>query len=58
MNMPAKGSNEAPTCHGGLENLDEEHDYLIDEIEGEIPVDLKGTFVRNGPGRQRIGGTE
>lgn len=54
--MPVKGSNEAPTCHGGLENLDEEHDYLIDEIEGEIPVDLRGTFVRNGPGRQRIGG--
>ena len=56
MNMPVKGSNEAPTCHGGLENLDEEYDYLIDEIEGEIPVDLKGTFVRNGPGRQKIGG--
>jgi all-trans-8'-apo-beta-carotenal 15,15'-oxygenase len=56
MNIAVKGSNEAPTCHGGLENLDEEHDYWIDEIEGEIPVDLKGTFVRNGPGRQKIGG--
>ncbi len=57
MNMPAAtGSNEVPTCHGGLENLDEEHDYVIDDIEGEVPHDLKGTFVRNGPGRQRIGG--
>ena len=28
MNMPVAGSNEAPTCHGGLENLDEEYNYL------------------------------
>ncbi len=45
-----------PTCHGGLENLDEEHNYWIDEIEGALPADLEGTFFRNGPGRQRIGG--
>lgn len=59
MNMPTNapnGNNEVPTCHGGLENLDEEHDYWIDEIEGEIPLDLQGTFIRNGPGRQKIGG--
>lgn len=48
--------NEVPTCHGGLENLDEEFDYGIDEFEGEIPLDLRGTFIRNGPGRQKIGG--
>ncbi len=59
MNIPANpsaGVNEVPTCHGGLENLDEEFDYAIDEIEGEIPTDLQGTFIRNGPGRQKIGG--
>ncbi len=54
MNIP--GANEIPSCHGGLENLDEEHNYWIDEIEGTVPTDLEGTFFRNGPGRQRIGG--
>lgn len=47
--------NDVPSCAGGLENLDEEHDYVIDEIDGELPRDLTGTFLRNGPGRQRIG---
>ena len=47
------GSNEPPTCHGGLENLDEEYSYWIDNIEGDVPTDLDGTFLRNGPGRQR-----
>lgn len=53
-----KGSNEIPTCHGGLENLDEEHSYNITEIEGDLPTDLTGTFFRNGPGRQKIGGNK
>jgi len=46
---------DAPSCHGGLKNLDEEHNYWIDEVEGEVPKNLRGTFFRNGPGRQRIG---
>ena len=50
-----RGSNEPPTCHGGLENLDEEFSYWIDDVEGAVPTDLHGTFFRNGPGRQRIG---
>ena len=45
------GDNRFPTCHRGLENLDEEHDYWIDEVEGDLPEDLQGTFFRNGPGR-------
>lgn len=49
------GSNEAPSCHGGLANLDEEHSYWIDEIDGDLPSNLIGTFFRNGPGRQRVG---
>jgi all-trans-8'-apo-beta-carotenal 15,15'-oxygenase len=57
MNVAVKGSNEVPSCHGGLENLDEEYDYWIDQIEGEVPKNLKGTFFRNGPGRQKIGDT-
>ncbi|MFP6837563.1 MAG: carotenoid oxygenase family protein [Pseudomonadales bacterium] len=56
MNVVTEGSNEAPSCHGGLENLDEEYSYWIDSLEGEVPSDLRGTFFRNGPGRQKIGG--
>ena len=51
------GANQYPSCHGDLENLDQEFDYEITEIEGAVPSDLKGTFFRNGPGRQRIGET-
>jgi all-trans-8'-apo-beta-carotenal 15,15'-oxygenase len=56
ISLPDRGVNEAPSCRGGLENLDEEHDYQIEQIEGQVPHDLEGTFLRNGPGRQRIGG--
>ena len=52
------GQNEPPSHHGGLENLDTEHSYWIDEFDGTIPADLEGTFFRNGPGRQRIGETK
>jgi all-trans-8'-apo-beta-carotenal 15,15'-oxygenase len=55
MNIDSRGQNEPPSCHGGLENLDEEFSYWIDDVEGEVPMDLKGTFFRNGPGRQKIG---
>lgn len=48
--------NQAPSCHGGLENLDDEHDYWIEDVTGSVPEALRGTFFRNGPGRQRIGG--
>ncbi len=58
MNAIQAGTNEAPSCHGGLANLDEEYSYWIDHIEGRIPGDLIGTFFRNGPGRQRIGGVK
>ncbi len=53
--LNTRGVNEIPSYHGGLENLDEEYSYWIDEIEGVVPADLEGTFFRNGPGRQRIG---
>jgi all-trans-8'-apo-beta-carotenal 15,15'-oxygenase len=56
MPLTRPGTNEPPTCHRGLENLDAEYDYFIDDVEGRVPADLTGTFFRNGPGRQRIGG--
>ena len=48
-------ASEVPTMHGGLANLDVEHQYWIDEVIGTVPNDLGGTFYRNGPGRQRVG---
>ncbi|MFO5529600.1 MAG: carotenoid oxygenase family protein [Cuspidothrix sp.] len=41
---------------GGYESLKEEFDYWIDDIEGEIPLDLSGTLLRNGPGLLDING--
>ncbi|MBS3026955.1 MAG: carotenoid oxygenase family protein [Dolichospermum sp. DET50] len=35
---------------GGYESLTQEFDYWIDDIEGEIPLELAGTLFRNGPG--------
>ena len=58
MSVQTTGVNEIPSCHGGLENLDTEYDYELVEVEGDIPIDIKGTFFRNGPGRQRIGETK
>ncbi|MEM1230907.1 MAG: carotenoid oxygenase family protein [Pseudomonadota bacterium] len=55
MSSAVASSNVPPSCHGGLENLDDEHDYWIEEVEGTVPPALEGTFYRNGPGRQRIG---
>ena len=57
MKAQVGNTNEVPSCHGGLENLDHEYDYAIEDIEGQIPKDLRGTFFRNGPGRQKIGST-
>ena len=58
MSEQTLGQNEPPSHHGGLENLDIEYNYSIDEFDGAIPADLEGTFFRNGPGRQRIGETK
>lgn len=50
-------TTDAPTMHGALANLDEEFSYWLDTAHGEVPANLHGTFIRNGPGRQRIGDT-
>ncbi|MBE9225724.1 carotenoid oxygenase family protein [Phormidium sp. LEGE 05292] len=34
----------------GYQSLKREFNYLIDDIEGEIPPNLQGTLFRNGPG--------
>ncbi|MBC6480021.1 MAG: carotenoid oxygenase family protein [Hormoscilla sp. GM7CHS1pb] len=40
----------------GYESQRYEYDYWIDEIEGEIPPELQGTWFRNGPGLLDING--
>jgi len=40
----------------GYRSLEQEFDYAITEVEGEIPADLEGTLFRNGPGRLELGG--
>ena len=47
MSAQALGANEIPSCHGGLENLNEEYDYDLEDVEGELPTDIRGTFYRN-----------
>jgi all-trans-8'-apo-beta-carotenal 15,15'-oxygenase len=41
---------------GGARSLNQEFDYLIDDIEGEIPPELNGTLFRNGPGLLDVNG--
>ncbi|WP_013324929.1 carotenoid oxygenase family protein [Gloeothece verrucosa] len=41
----------------GYDSQPNEYDYWVDNIEGEIPSELQGTFFRNGPGLLDINGT-
>lgn len=41
---------------GGYESQPNEYDYWIEDIEGEIPPELNGTFLRNGPGLLEVNG--
>ena len=38
------------------ESQPEEHDYVIEEVEGALPDDLRGTLYRNGSGKFESGG--
>ncbi len=40
----------------GYESLKTEQAYWIDEVEGQIPLELEGTLFRNGPGQLDING--
>jgi all-trans-8'-apo-beta-carotenal 15,15'-oxygenase len=42
--------------HRIFETLPDEHDYVLDEVEGAVPRELTGTLYRNGPSRNEIGG--
>ncbi|EGJ29704.1 lignostilbene-alpha,beta-dioxygenase family enzyme [Moorena producens 3L] len=40
----------------GYDSQPNEYDYWIDQVEGEIPQELQGTWLRNGPGLLDING--
>lgn len=46
----------APDWHRIFDSLWDEHDYVVDEVEGRIPQELTGTLYRNGPGANEVGG--
>src|SRR3954454_22921737 len=43
--------------HRIFDTLPDEHDYVIDVIEGRLPETLVGTLYRNGPAKNEVGGT-
>src|SRR2546425_9893955 len=42
--------------HHIFDALPEEHDYVVDELDGKLPEGLVGTLYRNGPGKNEVGG--
>jgi all-trans-8'-apo-beta-carotenal 15,15'-oxygenase len=40
----------------GFRSLEDENDYRIEDVEGEIPAALRGTLFRNGSGRNQLAG--
>jgi all-trans-8'-apo-beta-carotenal 15,15'-oxygenase len=42
--------------HRIFDTLPDEHDYVVDEIEGRLPEALAGTLYRNGPAKNEVGG--
>ena len=49
-------TNDAYPWSAGFRSLNEEHDYRIEEIDGQVPATLRGTLFRNGSGRNELGG--
>jgi all-trans-8'-apo-beta-carotenal 15,15'-oxygenase len=55
-NQVSEKSYTIKDWQGGYQSLNQEFDYWIDDIEGEIPPELQGTLFRNGPGLLDING--
>lgn len=53
--VPTK-SYERGNWQKGYESLKQELDYWIDDVEGQIPLELHGTLFRNGPGLLEVNG--
>ncbi len=46
------GRNDIPVLQGGFAPIEGELDIELNDIEGEVPKDLTGMYVRNGPNRR------
>ena len=46
------GANEIPVLVGGFAPIESELTIDLTDIEGEVPKDLTGMYVRNGPNRK------
>jgi all-trans-8'-apo-beta-carotenal 15,15'-oxygenase len=53
---PSPVDRSAHPWSAGFRSLPVEHDYQVDEIEGEVPRSLRGTLFRNGSGRNDLDG--
>jgi carotenoid cleavage dioxygenase-like enzyme len=40
------------TLKGNFAPVSHEHSYQITEIEGKVPTDLQGVYLKNGPNNQ------
>jgi len=50
-------AHEIPEASRGWESQREEVDTWVTDIEGTLPLELRGTFIRNGPGVTEVFGT-
>jgi carotenoid cleavage dioxygenase len=46
------GTNDIPVLNGGFAPIEHEYTIELTDVEGEIPKDLTGMHVRNGPNRR------
>ena len=46
------GINEIPVLSGGFAPIEKEISIPLTDVEGEVPRNLNGMYVRNGPNRK------
>jgi all-trans-8'-apo-beta-carotenal 15,15'-oxygenase len=56
LSQPQQAAGPQHDWHRIFETLPDEHDYVVDEIEGRLPEGLVGTLYRNGPAKNEVGG--
>src|SRR5712671_7092191 len=49
-------TTDAYPWSAGFRSLNEEFDYRIEEVDGQVPATLRGTLFHNGSGRNELGG--
>ena len=55
-NADASGA-KGPDMSRTFESIADGHDYVIQDVDGQLPAQLRGTLYRNGPSRNEIAGT-